>query len=130
MLPEDLIDAHDIERRELLEMKPSDSLAAAASDVAALAMCELEAARKLRSCIPKAARPALLLGVLAESYVGRIRRAQCNVFDPSVGTSAGFATVRLACRVFIGRYKENRCLGGCLDENVRPFEENSRSHWR
>ena len=69
-----------------------------------VALRELEAARKLRSSIPKAARPTLLLGVLAESYVGRIRRAQFNVFDPSVGTSAGLATARLACRALIGRY--------------------------
>ena len=104
MLPEDLIDAHDIERRELPEMKPSDSFAVANSDVAALALRELEAVRKLRSSIPKAARPTLLLVVLAESYVGRIRRAQFNVFNPSVGTSAGLATGRLACRALIGRY--------------------------
>ena len=104
MLPKDLIEAHDIERREMLYMKSSDSLAAAVSDVAALALRELEAARKLRSSLPRAACPALLLGVLAESYIGRIRRAEFNVFDPSIGTSAGLATARLAYRTLIGRY--------------------------
>ena len=79
-------------------------LAAAASDVAGLALCELKAARKLRSSIPKEARPALLLGVLVESYIGRIRHAEFNVFDPSIGTSAGLATARLAYRALIGRY--------------------------
>ena len=68
------------------------------------ALRELEAARKLRSSIPKAARPALLLGVLAESYVGRIRRAAFNIFDPSIRTSAGLTTARLAYRALIGRY--------------------------
>ena len=82
MLPKDLIEAHDIERRGMLDMKPSDALAAAASDRRSGALVRAQGRRKLQSSIPKAARPALLLGVLVESYVGRIRRAEFNVFDP------------------------------------------------
>ncbi len=104
MFPEDLIATHGIERRGMLDMKPSDELASAASEISALALRELVAAKKLRSCVPKAARPALLLGVLAESYLARIRRAEFNVFDPNVGTSAGLVTGRLAYRALIGRY--------------------------
>ena len=47
--------------------------------------------------------PALLLGVLAESYVGELD-AKFNIFDPSIGMSAGLATARLVYRALIGRY--------------------------
>lgn len=104
MLPEDLIAARHIDRREMLDLKPSNSLAAAVSDVAAMALRELAIARGYQKAVPKSARPALLLGVLAETYLARIRRSGFDVFDPNVGASAGLATARLAYRTVIGRY--------------------------
>lgn len=104
VLPDELLETHGVERRQLLDLKPSSPLSAAIAEVAMYASKELREARVLRRCTPKTVRPALLQGVLAETYLGRIKRAHHNVFDPTISASAGLATARLAYNALIGRY--------------------------
>ncbi|PPR64721.1 MAG: hypothetical protein CFH10_00165, partial [Alphaproteobacteria bacterium MarineAlpha4_Bin2] len=89
VLPNELIDAHGIEQRSALDLKPSRALASAVAEIGAFARKELHEARAKRLGVSKVFRPALLLGVLAESYLGRLDRAKYNVFEPIVGAPAG-----------------------------------------
>lgn len=104
VLPEELLARHRVDRRSILNLKPSDELNAAVGDLVATAREHLQDARALRREIPKSLVPAVLPAVLTDSYLNRLTRAGYNVFDERVRAPVGLATARLAYRAMIGRY--------------------------
>ncbi len=104
VLPEELLARHCVDRRSMLDLKPSEELNAAIGELVATAREHLQDARELRLEIPKSLVPAFLPAVLADSYLNRLERAGYNVFDASIRAPAGLASARLAYRAMIGRY--------------------------
>jgi len=103
-LPVSLADKHSVDRRQMLNLKPSPELAAAAEELAGLARRELSAARALRRQVRGPARAALLPAALADGYLRRLARVDHNVFDRRLADPPGLASLRLAYRSTIGRY--------------------------
>ncbi|HEY0527125.1 MAG TPA: phytoene/squalene synthase family protein [Stellaceae bacterium] len=103
-IPVDLAAEADLHTGDLFELRPSAPLAKVVGRLRERAEAHLDAARAKAADVPAAARPALLLGVLADGYLARIRRAGDNVFDLSLGRPDGWKTLRLSWAAFRGRY--------------------------
>ena len=103
-LPEELIGRHGVERRDLMELRPAPSIAAAVQDIAALARTHLDKAHALRRNVPKAAIPALLSATLSDLYLRRLDRAGYDPFDPGLFAPSSFVGIRLAMKMMVGRY--------------------------
>lgn len=104
VLPEELLARHRVDRRSMLNLKPSEELNAAIGELVAEAREHLLDARALRREMPKSLVPAALPAVLADSYLNRLERAGYNVFDESIRAPVGLAVAHLAYRAMIGRY--------------------------
>ena len=104
VLPEELLARHRVDRRSMLNLKPSEELNSAIGELVEIAREHIQDARELRREIPKSLVPAVLPAVLADSYLNRLERAEYNVFDESIRKPVGLAMARLAYRAVIGRY--------------------------
>ena len=95
-LPQDRVAAHGLDpARSLFELKASPSLAAVAEEIAQRARHHLDAARRHRNTVPRAALPALLPAVLAEHRLARLARIGYDIFDPRWQRPAGTQSWRL-----------------------------------
>lgn len=103
-LPRSLSLRHGVDRREMLNLKPSPELEAAVGEMAEFAAERLAEARALRRELPTGGIAALLPGALADGYLGRLRRVRHNVFDPRLAQGPGLQVARLALRASLGRY--------------------------
>jgi NADH dehydrogenase [ubiquinone] 1 alpha subcomplex assembly factor 6 len=104
VLPEELLARHQVDRRSMLNLRPSEELNLAIKELVATAREHLQDARELRREIPRSLVPAFLPAVLVDSYLNRLERAGYNVFDERIRAPVGLATARLAYRATIGRY--------------------------
>ena len=80
-LPTDLLTEYGISADDALSGKPSPGLVHVAQAIGARARGHLAAARSARNTIPRFARSALLTGALAETYLGRLARANYDLWD-------------------------------------------------
>ena len=104
-LPPDVTTRHAVDlERSLFALKPSSALAASARDIAGRARTHLQAARQHRHALPRAAMPALLHGVLAESRLQRLAGAGHNLLDPRLGAEDTLQSLRLAWAAWRGVY--------------------------
>ncbi len=103
-LPTDALTAAGVDIDRLFEGQPGPGLAVVASTLAERAAAHLAEARRLRTEIPPAARPALLPAVLADTYRRRLERAGYELFDPALQQPAPFDPLRLAVSAWRGRY--------------------------
>ncbi len=79
-LPEDLLADLGVDRRAVLDLKPSEALNQVVREVTDRAAELLAKARGLKGEIPRAARCGLLLAVLADRYLGDLKRAEYDPF--------------------------------------------------
>lgn len=104
-LPQDLTSREGLDlERSLFALKPSAKLAAVVRAIALRAHDHLRDARLHRHAVPRAARPALLLGVLAEQRLKRLERVDHNVMDPRLATEDTLQSLRLAWASLRGRF--------------------------
>lgn len=103
-LPEDLLERTGVRRGDIFELRPSPALADSVRDVAETARACLAQARAARRAVPRRLLPALLPAVLADLYLGEMRKADYNVFDRRVQNSPPGRVWRLAFRTLQGRY--------------------------
>ena len=101
-LPDDLLQAHGVDRRALFELKPSDALTQVVREVADRAADLLAQARQLKGEVPRAARSGLLLASLADRYLAEISRARHDPFAVPPATPA--RPLRLAWVSLLGTY--------------------------
>lgn len=87
-LPADLSARCGVGPGDLFALRPSDGLRQAVEEIAGRAESHLAEARKLRRRVPARARPALLLGALADGYLATLRRAGFDPFAPAVQAAA------------------------------------------
>ena len=83
-LPTDLLEQADIDRETVFAGRFSPGLATVIQQVAERARGRLTAARQSWSVVPRAQRPVLLLGSLADLDLHRLRQVSHNPFDPKI----------------------------------------------
>lgn len=102
-LPADLLARHSLERSQVLAGKGGVGLAAAAGEIAGVALARLAEARRHRPTVPKAALPALLTAPLAEAHLKALAKTGGNPFDPRWSAPRP-RPLRLAWCMMTGRY--------------------------
>ncbi|MBI1207961.1 MAG: squalene/phytoene synthase family protein [Azospirillum sp.] len=103
-LPADRIAHHGVAPQRLFDLKPGDQLRSVVAEVATAARDHLATARRLVRQVPRRAIPALLVGALADLYLGAIARAGHDVFAARVQKPHPFRPLRVAWRAWLGRY--------------------------
>jgi phytoene synthase len=106
-LPADLTSAAGLDTAELFELgasPASPALARVIEEIAARATDRLQAVRRLRKELPRAAAPLLLFAPLAEGHLKHLRRAGFNPFDPMVQAERPGTIWRLAWAFWLRRY--------------------------
>jgi NADH dehydrogenase [ubiquinone] 1 alpha subcomplex assembly factor 6 len=74
------------------------------TELAAAASRHLQAARARRNRIPRSALPALLLAVIAQRSLTRLKRAGDNPFDPALAVPDPLQSWRLAAAALFNRF--------------------------
>ena len=97
-LPLDRLAAAGLGAEDVFALKPSVGLARVAADVADRAHAHLVDARAERARVPRAAAPALLTALLADTDLARLRRVGHDVFDPRLARRG----IGRAARALIG----------------------------
>ena len=103
-LPADLTSAAGLDTAELFELRASPALGRVIEEIAACATDHLQAVRRLRRDLPRAAAPLLLFAPLAEDHLRQLRRAGFNPFDPKVQAERPGTVWRLAWASWLRRY--------------------------
>jgi phytoene synthase len=103
-LPADLTSAAGLDTAELFKLRASPALARVVEAIAARAADHLQALRRVRKELPRAAAPLLLFAPLAEGHLKRLRRAGFNPFDPKVQAERPGTVWRLAWAFWLRRY--------------------------
>lgn len=104
-LPKDVTDSHHLDiERSLFELKPSPALEESVKEVAALARYHLSVARAQRSAVPRAARSAFLLGVLAGRRLDLLERLHHDVINPRLARREALQSWHLTWAALRGAY--------------------------
>ena len=103
-IPAAVLAEHGLAAEDLFRQEPPAALPAIAAEIAGLARLRLIEARELAAAVPRPARPALLPGTVAETYLRRLERAGYDVFDPSVAERPPGLVWRLAAKAWTGRW--------------------------
>jgi NADH dehydrogenase [ubiquinone] 1 alpha subcomplex assembly factor 6 len=103
-LPADLVAEAGLDERDFFELRPSPALSAIVRRIGGAAQEHLTAARALRREIPRGARSALYLAVLARTHLHRLFAAGCNPFDAALAVPDTLASWRLMLASVTGRY--------------------------
>ncbi len=103
-LPADAMAAEGVDREDVFAAKVHGNIDAVVAGVAASASAHLQAARALRHGVARRVLPALLLARLADSDLGRLKRAGFNPFDPRVAAPGVGRKLRLLAGAALGRY--------------------------
>ncbi len=85
-------------------LRDSTGLRAASAEIAEAAAGHLRAARRYRRDIPRSARAAMLPCVVADRFLARIKRADCNPFAPALAAPDTLQTWRLFAAALRGRF--------------------------
>ncbi len=103
-LPLELTHEAGLAEAQVFELRASPALARVVEQLARRAVEHVQAARRLRRELPRAAAPVLLFAPLAEDHLRRLRRAGFNPFDPAVQAARPGAIWRLAWAAVLRRY--------------------------
>ena len=95
-LPETLQRETGLDLKDFFELRPSDAAAQSVRRVAEEAARHLRRARDARPKVSPGARSALMLGVLANGYLGRLARAGFDPFDARLAVAPRGNAWRLA----------------------------------
>jgi phytoene synthase len=104
LLPRNLLERAGIRSSDVIGGQARDRLAPVAAEVAAAAAARLSAARAAAASVPRWAYPALLPGILAQSYLRRLERRRYDVFDPGLTPARPLRQIGLVLAVLRGRY--------------------------
>jgi NADH dehydrogenase [ubiquinone] 1 alpha subcomplex assembly factor 6 len=85
-------------------LRDTPGLRRVTAEIAEAANRHLQAARRLRSAVPRTAYPALLPAIVAERFLARLRRAGFNPFAPELLTPDPLQSWRLAWAMLVGRF--------------------------
>ena len=102
-LPDTPLQRAGVDIEAMLMGRGGPSLASVVAEIAGMAEAHLAEARALSRDVPRAAIPALLPVTLANVYLGRLRRAGFDPFNPRV-QQPGAGRLRLLINAWRGRY--------------------------
>ncbi len=102
--PADLVAESGLDVEDYFALRATPALAAVAESLVASARGHLAKARALHGQVPRRALPALLPAVLADAYMGRLRRAAFNPFDPRLAIGPLARRLILVGHAARGRY--------------------------
>ena len=85
-------------------LRSTPALRTAAAEIAAAAERHLKAAREQRGAVPRSAVAAVLPGLVAETYLKRLRRAGHDPFAPQLSTADPLQAWRLLAATLLRRY--------------------------
>jgi NADH dehydrogenase [ubiquinone] 1 alpha subcomplex assembly factor 6 len=103
-IPADLAAEVGLNLAALFELKPSPALAAAVERLAGRASRHLARVRSRRPRLPRTAFPALLPARIASGYLGDIKAARNDPFDPRLAAGGSRTALRLAWGALTRRY--------------------------
>lgn len=102
-LPTQVVEAVAADMGGLFDLKPHEGLERAVAALASTAANHLRLARRIKG-LSKSARTGLLVGRLAQTYLGALRRAGHNVFDARVQTPPPWRQLTLTAAALTGRF--------------------------
>jgi NADH dehydrogenase [ubiquinone] 1 alpha subcomplex assembly factor 6 len=103
-LPADVAARHGIDPREYETRRAGAGLRVAVAEIAAAAQQQLNAARRQRGAVPRAALPAMLPAVVASRFLGRLERAGYDPFDPRLAVPDTLQSWRLSAAALLNRW--------------------------
>ncbi len=103
-LPADLLAGANIDRDRLFEGRAGESLRPITRHLAERAVEYLARGRAMRGAVPRAARPVLLPGILADMHLRRLARAGYDPFAPVLQRPGGGEALRLSWAAVSNRY--------------------------
>lgn len=103
-LPKDVMARAGLGRRAVLDLKPSDALAAATREIADVARRHLAKARNLKSEVAPQALPVLLPAIIADVYLNRLARAGSDPLAPAFAGALRQGRIRLMLAAYRGCY--------------------------
>ena len=104
LIPEEIIARVGLDLRDYSAQRDTSALCAAAREIAEAAMRHLRAARERRPTIPRAGLAAVLPAIVAERFLGRLRRAGYDPFEPGLAAPDGWQSWRLAAAALLNRF--------------------------
>jgi phytoene/squalene synthetase len=102
LLPQSLLEKHNVSLDRLYELKPQTGLNAAVAELAGVARNHLDAAKRLPA--PKPLLPALRIGTLARAHLARLKRRKYDLFDPQSIAPSPRDIWRLAGKRLLGSW--------------------------
>lgn len=103
VLPRDIMARHGVDEGALRALKPSESTSKAVEKICSIALEKIEKSRVLMIEKESRALPALLPGVLAETYLRRLSRLGHDPFDRGNAAPLRFRSWRVILRALRGR---------------------------
>jgi phytoene synthase len=103
-IPADIAARSGLSEQDYRALRSTPALRSATAELAAAASGHLGAARAHRAEIPRSALPALLLAVVAQRSLLRLKRAVYDPFDPALAIPDPLQSWRLAAAALFNRY--------------------------
>jgi NADH dehydrogenase [ubiquinone] 1 alpha subcomplex assembly factor 6 len=100
-VPNDIATRVELDLADYAALRATPALRAAIAEITAAARAHLAAARNI--AVPRAARPALLPAIIAERFLGRLKRAGDNPFAAELPAPDPLQIWRLAAAMLTGR---------------------------
>ena len=103
-IPADLAARVGLDPQDYAGLRGTAALRAAAAEIAEAAAEHLEAARRNRREVPRSARAPLLSAVIADRFLGRLKRASDNPFAPELAAPDTLQSWQLFAAALRGRF--------------------------
>ncbi len=102
-IPAEIAEHARLDPADYAARRGSAALRTATAEIAEAAAAHLQAARRQRRDVPRAAHPALLPAIVADRFLARLRRAGHDPFAPELRMPDPLQSWRLARARFFGR---------------------------
>jgi NADH dehydrogenase [ubiquinone] 1 alpha subcomplex assembly factor 6 len=103
-IPAEIAERTGLDPRDYARLHETAPLRAATAEIAEVAARHLTEARRYRREIPRGARAALLPGVVADRFLGRLKRAGYNPFAPELAVPDTLQSWRLCAAALRNRF--------------------------
>ncbi len=103
-IPDEMAGRVGLDPGDYAGRRSTPAVRAAVCEIAAAAIRHLRAARERRVTIPRAGLAAVLPAIVADRFLGRLRRADHDPFAPGLAASDGWQSWRLAAAALFNRF--------------------------
>ncbi|HYU13834.1 MAG TPA: phytoene/squalene synthase family protein [Stellaceae bacterium] len=103
-IPEEIADRVGFDPGDYAAWRGTPAIRAAVRDIAEAAFRHLRASRDRRATIPRSGLAAVLPALVADRFLGRLRRADHDPFAPGLAAPDGWQSWRLAAAALFNRF--------------------------